>query len=406
MRILIANSLYPTPLHPSVIGGAENSVRYLAEALVDAGHRVRAVRLHTPGCPETFEKVNGVEVYSVPIRNLYWFGDTAIHGKLTKLMWHGVDDWLNGARGLEKHLDDFTPDILHTNNLAGITTFLWRAAHKRSIPIIHTLRDYYLLCPRSMMFRKGCICSISCKDCQLLTIRRRGMTALVQCVVGNSSKTLDIHINEGLFANAICRVPIGNISSTGRSVPVSAPPEDRPLRFGFIGRISEEKGVKELVAAFATLNNFQCELIIAGRTRKGQMEQLKSLAGGARISFLGFVDPGVFYSQVDVVVVPSLWHEPLARAILDSFAFGRPVIGSIFGGTLEALQGEAAGWLFSPDKPGDLAKTLQRVLDERALIPEKSAAALVQSRQYEAKTIVTAYEAVYRNAIEAVANFG
>src|SRR5689334_14887580 len=131
MRILIVNSLYPTPLYPKVVGGAERSVQHLSEALVLAGHTVEVIRAAPPRGELTTETVNGVTIHSVPIRNVYWPFAGEEHNQVSKLVWHFLDDWAAMPGPIGQILDRFCPDVLHTNNLTALGTGVWRAARAR-----------------------------------------------------------------------------------------------------------------------------------------------------------------------------------------------------------------------------------------------------------------------------------
>jgi glycosyltransferase involved in cell wall biosynthesis len=61
---------------------------------------------------------------------------------------------------------------------------------------------------------------------------------------------------------------------------------------------------------------------------------------------------------VDLTVVPSLWHEPLARVIFESFAHGVPVLASSRGGSPELVVPGRTGWLFDPSEQGALEQSM------------------------------------------------
>jgi glycosyltransferase involved in cell wall biosynthesis len=76
------------------------------------------------------------------------------------------------------------------------------------------------------------------------------------------------------------------------------------------------------------------------------------------------MSPAAFYESVDVTVVPSLWHEPLARVIFESFAHGVPVLASARGGSPELVVPGRTGWLFNPSEEGALARSLSTAVNE------------------------------------------
>ncbi|MHC2655263.1 hypothetical protein ACVMHY_007842 [Bradyrhizobium barranii subsp. barranii] len=70
MKILITSSLYPTPLAPKVVGGAETFVRRLAETLVGQNDGVEVIRAASAS-NQQMETCNGIDVYSAPVHNIY-----------------------------------------------------------------------------------------------------------------------------------------------------------------------------------------------------------------------------------------------------------------------------------------------------------------------------------------------
>ncbi|WP_245330222.1 glycosyltransferase [Bradyrhizobium sp. AS23.2] len=129
----------------------------LAEAFVQRGHQVSVVCLQNKQ-NRTVDVVKGVRVYRVPLDNDYWpFGNDRKPSSVQRLKWHLQDTWnRKSAARFAEILDIEKPDVIHTNNLTGFSVSLWSEAKRRNIRIVHTLRDYSLLCKRSTLFRGGC----------------------------------------------------------------------------------------------------------------------------------------------------------------------------------------------------------------------------------------------------------
>ena len=47
----------------------------------------------------------------------------------------------------------YRPDVVHTHNLPGISTGIWETCRRLGRPVVHTLHDYQLLCPRTSLMR-------------------------------------------------------------------------------------------------------------------------------------------------------------------------------------------------------------------------------------------------------------
>lgn len=115
--------------------------------------------------------------------------------------------------------------------------------------------------------------------------------------------------------------------------------ETQKIRFGYIGRLSEEKGLETLLDAFKTLSQFESiELVVVG---DGPM---RARVSGEEVKYLGLLPHdkvSSFYQSIDVLVVPSLtkpfWKEQFGRVIVEAIAQGVYVIGSNSGAIPEVL---------------------------------------------------------------------
>lgn len=116
----------------------------------------------------------------------------------------------------------------------------------------------------------------------------------------------------------------------------------------FVGRLSSEKGVMELIKAFNLLTIQKAKLMIVGGAFYGSKVSSpyeKQLLDEAkdninRIQFLGYVDRSkidYFYRAADVVVLPSMWEEPAGLTIIESMLSKTPVITTNGGGILEYI---------------------------------------------------------------------
>jgi glycosyltransferase involved in cell wall biosynthesis len=181
-------------------------------------------------------------------------------------------------------------------------------------------------------------------------------------VVGVSRFILDRHNRGGFFPNSGTKEVIFNsIRCAGRKPLMS---RNGPLRFGFIGRICPEKGIQWLLEAFTASARPSDSLVVAGKGETGFVEALKARFSSPSVRFIGHVNPVVFYEQVDVVVIPSLWNEPFGRTAIESLAHGIPVIATKRGGLTEIIRDGTTGIVVDPDEPGSLVHALRRFSTE------------------------------------------
>ncbi len=391
MKILLTSSIYPTPGAPTIFGGAEIFARRFAESLREGGDSVEVIRAASkPDQPP--EESNGVHVYSAPVQNIY-SPFTEHRNTAMRAIWHAVEDWQGNAPLVAERIRAFRPDVLHSNNLSGLTTAVWKTAAEHGVPVVHTLHDYYLVCPRCSRFARGHSCERTCPSCRILTINRKRATRWLTAVVGVSQRVLDINTSLGLFADTPVRAVIRN-ASTAVLEPHTPTRPEAEIRLGFIGRLTEEKGVDNLVRALAAVPRDKVRLLIAGRASDSEQQRLKAMAPDARIEFLGFIAPDEFYKQIDVVIAPSIWEDPGPLVVADANAAGRPVLGTRFGGMSEVIKHGETGWLTAAD-PKSLTKSILEIVANPQQIAEISHQLISNTNKYTFADVVSEYRKLF-----------
>jgi glycosyltransferase involved in cell wall biosynthesis len=333
VKVLMVNSMYP----PKYKGGAEKAISLLAESMQKKGYQVVVVCLHKNN-EESIDEVNGVKVYRFPIDNTYWpYYRKETVGAFKKLLWHIRDCWNQSAvKRFARVLEVERPDVIHTHNLSGLSVALWKEGYSRNIRIVHTMHDYYLLCVRSTLFSRGRACNRQCVQCSLLRLQHAQASQYVSHIVSVSSYVLNRHLEAGYFKGIPSSV-IRNVNNTLKiSGNISRCGNQNDLIFGFMGAIVPEKGIEYLLEMFTKLNDQGCLLHIAGGGSPAYIKQLQNAFDRPNIIWLGFISPQEFYSRVDVMVVPSLWHDPLPYVVLEAVDAGKPLICAKSGGIPEA----------------------------------------------------------------------
>jgi glycosyltransferase involved in cell wall biosynthesis len=354
--ILFVSALFP----PRVVGGAELSTHALAKGFAAEGHRVSVFTLQEGGTPSCAVE-DGIQVFRQPAALPYWPFDGTDHNIFAKLGFHVWDNYNPFAiAGFERALHEVKPDVVSTQAITGISAGVWRSAAKAGARIVHSIRDYNVICPRSTMYRNKSPCEKTCADCNILTFGKRMLSRHVDCVVSNSAYVQQKHQQAGFFPKASWSVipPTVDLDSFSER----AARTDRKIRFGFAGRISPEKGPEQLVDALSSIGIGDWECIIAGRGDQAYVNALKVRAD-PRISFAGWMQPADFYSAVDVVVSPALWPEPAGRTIIEAYAHGLPVIVSRFGGMSESVIEDKTGWIVDPTRIEELIVALRKSAD-------------------------------------------
>lgn len=312
LRVLLVNAHGTDPAY----GGAERYAAELATGIESRGGDAYVLA--------AFPGASTVDAERVRVLH----GSDWRESRLRRLGNHAGDVLSRPGRELADAVAWARPDVMHTSNLPGIGTGIWEAARRAGVPVVHTLHDYYLLCPRTTLRqRDGSSCRPHPALCGLRTRRLARWANGVAAVVGVSRFVLDRHAD--LFPHArreTIRHPLEPPASQ------LAPPSERLGSLGYIGALDPVKGVDQLLEAAAGL---AVEVRVAGDGR------LRAAVDAApRIRYDGIVSgeqKTAFLAACDLGVVPSVWDEPGAPpfTVLDWLYAGRPVLASARGGLAE-----------------------------------------------------------------------
>jgi glycosyltransferase involved in cell wall biosynthesis len=179
-------------------------------------------------------------------------------------------------------------------------------------------------------------------------------------------------------------------------------PTDRPIVL-FVGRLSVEKGVNDLVDAWRIANRREALLVLVGPDMPrhawdaGASARAFVAAHGLTdsVRFEGSTpDPAPYYRAADVFVQPSHF-EALGNTAVEAMASGLPVVSSGVGGLGDfCIDGETAV-LHEPRSPASLARAIDRVLDLRSLRERVAAAGYaVATERFELNTLLARYAAL------------
>ncbi len=151
-----------------------------------------------------------------------------------------------------------------------------------------------------------------------------------------------------LGARAVHVVP------SGVAIPEQVPPPDEPPHVLYAGRLSEEKGVAELLEATAGIPR----VIVGDGPLRAQVPDA-----------VGFVPPGElgpYFERASVVVCPSR-REGYGVVAREAMAHGRPVVASAVGGLVDAVEDGVTGLLVPARDPVALRAAVGRLLAEPEL---------------------------------------
>jgi glycosyltransferase involved in cell wall biosynthesis len=175
---------------------------------------------------------------------------------------------------------------------------------------------------------------------------------------------------------------------SGVSVPAEVGSPEEPPHVLYVGRLSEEKGIRELVEATRGIPR----VIVGGGP-------LRALVPDA----VGFVAPsmlGAYYERAAVVVCPS-HREGYGVVAREAMAYGRPVVASAVGGLVDVVENGVTGILVPPRDPKALRAAIERFLEDSELRHRLGETARERARRehtWDAATATTL--GAYRAALE------
>jgi len=224
-------------------------------------------------------------------------------------------------------------------------------------------------------------------------LRRRLLrwTELASCslahrVLAVSHSMREIAVGEGLCRADKLRVILGGsgngVDSDGRFTPPTRDarraardslglPADAVV-VGFIGRLSREKGVRELTEAWRGLRDREqtARLLVVGWVEGQDAESaqaVKALRSDPRVHFTGPVKDTVpFYAAMDVVALPT-YREGFPNVALEAAAMALPIVATSVPGCVDAVQDGVTGLLVPPRDPESLSRALHRYASDPAL---------------------------------------
>jgi glycosyltransferase involved in cell wall biosynthesis len=153
-----------------------------------------------------------------------------------------------------------------------------------------------------------------------------------------------------------------------------ARPLGSTLRFGYIGSLLPHKGVDLMLRIFLQLDVPNAELWLHGFELPGSpfAKALHGLADhNPQIHFAGSYDkselPNIL-NQLDVLLIPSLWHETFSFVTREAVLAGLPIVASRMGGIPEAIDDGVNGLLLPPGDVGAWVTAMRRLVKEPTLI--------------------------------------
>ncbi len=183
-------------------------------------------------------------------------------------------------------------------------------------------------------------------------------------------------------------------------------PTDK-LILGYLGTLMPTKGIHIVIDAFVKIHQDKAELKIYGeapnRSHLAYIELIKrKIEGKNNVKIMGKYEreqlPGIL-KELDILVVPSIWHENSPLTIQEAFIAGVPVITSNIGGMAELVSDKVDGLHFKVGDSKDLYRKIMMLIENPGLIRKMSAnAPSIKSIEEKAQELESIYEDLIASA--------
>jgi glycosyltransferase involved in cell wall biosynthesis/MoaA/NifB/PqqE/SkfB family radical SAM enzyme len=290
------------------------------------------------------------------------------------------------------------PDIAHIGHLNHLSTGIVDELYKLNIPIVFTLHDFWLMCPRGQFLTRSigmennfqlCSgqqdhkCATNCYKVyfsgretnkqhdieswsnwtQSRMIETKAIVDKVDLFIAPSQFLRNRFVNE--FSVPESKIIYLDYGFPTEYLTHTEKSKDKiNFTFGYIGTLIPSKGVNQLIDAFKQIKE-PATLKIFGRENGQSTKALKLLAESSKnkIEFAGeYINHNLandVFSNVDCIVVPSIWAENSPLVIHEAQSCKIPVITAAFGGMQEYVEHEVNGLLFEHRNTDSLKEQME-----------------------------------------------
>jgi glycosyltransferase involved in cell wall biosynthesis len=305
---------------------------------------------------------------------------------------------------LRDTIREFQPDIAHVRNIYHhlSPSILWEL-RKQQIPVLYHVNDFKLICPSYNMVAGGAACDrchggrfwhVLTQRCYSQSFQWSVLLA-AEAYLHRSLGTYEACVTRFLAPSEFVRQKLAQHGWDKNKIdvlhhyqrlpapPVSDPPPDAPILY--LGRLSSEKGVDDLLRALRRLPAIRVEIAGDGPQRE-PLQQLARELGLNEVRFLGRLGPEDLERHLAAcrfTVFPSHAYETFGKSILESWAYGRAVIASDLGSRRELVRHGENGLLYPVGNDEQLAAAIHALYSDppRALAMGRSGYELVK-REY------------------------
>jgi glycosyltransferase involved in cell wall biosynthesis len=250
----------------------------------------------------------------------------------------------------------------------------------------------------------------------LLTACKRFALARADAVTVNSSATGQAVTRIASQLDWIERIPMGASDARGSAAGIRALRAAHIRGAGplllFVGRLLEQKGVADLLAAVALLRTQLPDIaamIVGDGPQSAKLHRLAAQLGIAdRVTFMGWVDPGTiadYYGAADIFVAPSKRGadgsvEAQGLTVIEAMLAGTPVVATGSGGIADAVHDRETGLLVREGAPAEIAHCVAEIFGDPLLARHlRDNALALAARQFTRQGSAAAFSSLYERVL-------
>ena len=305
-----------------------------------------------------------------------------------------------------KLINEIKPDIIHIGHLNHLSIGIVDELNKLNIPILYTLHDFWLMCPRGQFLQRNFDGENLFQLCDKQENKKCAKNCYSMYQSGNNSE-FDanywanwVATRMNSFKRLINKIDLFHAPSKylmNRYISDFGIPKEKifyldygfpthylqpvetckseEFTFGYIGTHIPAKGINLLIDAFKTVKG-KARLKIFGREQGQNTLALKEIAKTSQnpIEFCGeYINQNlaeVVFSNVHCIVAPSIWGENSPLVIHEAQSCRIPVITANWGGMKEYVADNVNGLLFQHRDKISLSEKLQFAVDNKENMKE------------------------------------
>ncbi len=254
--------------------------------------------------------------------------------------------------------------------LAAVKLALWLRTYRPDVVIAHSGRAVYLFKNAIFFARIKCpVIAMNHSHNVKRTLRADGfihITPYVGQCVAEAAK------NKGVDLTKKPQAIISNLIHLPESQPSFSETLSEPVVLGIMTRLVEYKGTHLAISAVQQLKQqgYKVKLLIAGEGEQKAtlIQQVKDLNLENEVEFLGWIggeDKRKFYNDIDIALVPTM-NDTQPLAILDAFAWGKPVVASDHISVQQIIRQGENGLMAKCGDANDLSVVLMSIINSKS----------------------------------------